>query len=364
VRYRPFTSPIGQINADELVKLCDPDEPVLEGLFIEYKRDWTSKKVARAAAAFANSDGGGSIVVGIEANELRPVRIVGIEDAGGLDERVANAIRSQVAPIPSFRSQSVDIGDGKACIVIEVPAGLQPPYIFRPSGQVLIRTQISSEAIPLHDRETLDRLYRAGARGEEWGRGRAADYVAGLGYDRRFPEIVVFPNVGGGLDGHSRVFKKSTVDRLAELNRHPQAPDAQYSTHGSKLLVNTESVTDISAFFAQSYQTSLSESVTLTFRLLYEDLLMGPEALENLASDRLPIAQSLLEEVFDYRGTVSLGVHVGWSLRNGGTEVLNFPIYDISVEQLSGIELVQRIHREINRARGVPMWEPEGTSES
>jgi hypothetical protein len=46
------------------------------------------------------------------------------------------------------------IGEGKACIVVEVPAGLQPPYIFSPSGQVLIRTQTSSEPINLHDRET------------------------------------------------------------------------------------------------------------------------------------------------------------------------------------------------------------------
>jgi hypothetical protein len=345
---------MSQIEESHIASLLGPDEPVPEGLFVEYKRDWEPKKVARAAASFANSDGGGTVVVGIEAEKLRPIRVVGVEDDGGLEERVTNAIRSNVAPIPSFRSRAVPIREDRACVVVEVPSGLQPPYIFIPSGTVLVRTPTSSEPIKATDRETIDRLYRAGTRGEEWGHGIASrDPESASAVSA---EIVVVPNVAGGLDGHSLVFKESTVDRLLELNKHPREIRNRAGIVWAgrpQIDVDTDSVTVSSELTGETYVLSISQEVVVTLKYLGEEGDLS-EMLSTLATARLSSARSLFEEVFDYRGTVSLGLRCWWL--NGR---LGFPIFDLAVSDLGEEWLIHRISREVDRARGISTWEPE-----
>jgi hypothetical protein len=356
MKYRPFNVPVGQIEGSHIASLLGPDEPVLEGEFVEYKRDWQSKKVARAAASFANSDGGGTLVAGIEAEKLRPTRIVGIEDDGGLEERVTNAIRNNVAPIPSFRSQAVPIGEGRSCIVVEVPSGLQPPYIFIPSGTVLVRTPTSSEPIKATDREAIDRLYRAGKRGEEWGHEIANRDPAS--FSGISAQIIAVPNVDGGLDGHSLVFRKSTVDRLFKLNEHPRSARIRtqlgvLSPETETIEVDTESVTVSSALMGEIYVLAISQEVVVTFKYLGEEG-DASEMLGQLATARLASARILFEDVFDYPGTVSLGLRCWWSKGS-----LAFPILDVPVSELGEEWLIQRISREVDRARGISTWEPE-----
>jgi predicted HTH transcriptional regulator len=125
VIFPPFgDKALDELEAGDLDRLIS--EPVEEGLFVEYKSAWTPAKVARAVASFANSPGGGTLIVGVEADGLIPVKLVPLANDGQLEERVVQTIRSSVAPVPSFRPRAVPVGD-KACIVVEVPEGTQPP---------------------------------------------------------------------------------------------------------------------------------------------------------------------------------------------------------------------------------------------
>jgi hypothetical protein len=75
-------------------------DQVPEGLFVEYKRDWSSKKVARAVASFANSQGGGWLIIGVEANKLLPTKIVALQDRGDLEERLSKRSGRPLPPSP------------------------------------------------------------------------------------------------------------------------------------------------------------------------------------------------------------------------------------------------------------------------
>jgi hypothetical protein len=110
----------------------------------------------------------------MEAQGPKPTRLVGINDDGGLAERVVNTIRTSVAPVPGYWPRVVDLGGGKAAIIVEVPQGTQTPYILIRTGQILVRTPASSEPVGIHDREALDRLFARGERGLPLGRGESA----------------------------------------------------------------------------------------------------------------------------------------------------------------------------------------------
>ena len=67
--FRPFgAKPLSEVDRNALEQLVS--DGIEEGLFVEYKREWVSHKVARAVASFANTYGG-TLIVGIEAQKLR-----------------------------------------------------------------------------------------------------------------------------------------------------------------------------------------------------------------------------------------------------------------------------------------------------
>ena len=57
----------------------------------------------------------------------------------------------------SFHPKSIPLPNERAALVVEVPPGAQPPYLYIPKGQVLVRTQTSSEPVPENDR--ADRVF-------------------------------------------------------------------------------------------------------------------------------------------------------------------------------------------------------------
>jgi len=192
--FQPFGAKhLSEIDQADLQALIDDQVP--EGLFVEYKRDWSSRKVARAVASFANSQGGGWLIVGVEANKLLPTKIVALQDTGDLEERVVHTIRSSVAPVPTFVPRAVQINPGMACIVVQVLEGTQPPYILIRTGQVLIRTATSSEPVNVHDREAL---FALGERGRIWAR-EQAEALRGTAYDTVGARLVTIPAVDRGL---------------------------------------------------------------------------------------------------------------------------------------------------------------------
>jgi hypothetical protein len=107
--FQPFGAKhLSEIDQADLQALIGDQVP--EGLFVEYKRDWSSKKVARAVASFANSQGGGWLIIGVEANKLLPTKMwrsrTGVIWRSGLSKRSGRPLppspRSCLAPSRSI----------------------------------------------------------------------------------------------------------------------------------------------------------------------------------------------------------------------------------------------------------------------
>ena len=197
---------LSDIDASDLQALIDNE--VVEGLFVEYKSEWTPHKVARAVASFANSPGGGWLIIGIEAAGLLPKAIAALDDNGELEERVVQTVRSSITPVPSFAPRAVETEPGKAGLVVHVPEGTQPPYILVRTGQVLVRTATSSEPVGINDREALDRLFARGERGSIWAR-KFADGLRASAQDDWFAGVWTIPAVDEGLAAIPAIFYRS-----------------------------------------------------------------------------------------------------------------------------------------------------------
>lgn len=210
--FLPFGKPTAEADAADLDWLVK--KQIVEGEFVEYKRDWEPRKVARAVCSFANSRAGGTVIIGVEADKLLPVGVVGAEHRGDLAESAIAAVRSLIAPIPSVRPIVIPLENRPPCLAIEVPPGTQPPYIFVPRGQILIRTPTSSEPITISDRDQLDRLFAQGQRAKEWARGRLREAVEGLDAEPHMMGLATVPVADEGLPSEPIIFRKSFLERL------------------------------------------------------------------------------------------------------------------------------------------------------
>lgn len=176
--WNPFHKPLGDVAEADLMALLDPGEEdrVQEGLLVEFKRDWTNDRIARAAASFANSHGG-TLMIGVEAKKLVPVAMPGIEgDPGALQERVVQVLRSTIAPIPDFVPHAVPIRDGASCVVlVEVPEGRLPPYLHIKSGVPMSAPPRS----PIPSRSTAETRSTASSRKVSAARGGPGTRLSG-----------------------------------------------------------------------------------------------------------------------------------------------------------------------------------------
>jgi ATP-dependent DNA helicase RecG len=104
-----------------------------EGPTTEFKSNVRSiATIGPTVCAFLNGQGG-QIYCGIGENG----QIVGIKgDAAGLALRVERELRDLISPTSLFSTEVVTV-DGRAIIVIEVPQGLDRPYVFK--GAVFLR---------------------------------------------------------------------------------------------------------------------------------------------------------------------------------------------------------------------------------
>src|SRR5215467_12077249 len=111
MNWRPFDRALDELTEEDIAALVQ--DKVQEGLYVEYKGRWASHQAARSVASFANSDGGGTLVVGIEAQSLTPTSLIpDAMSAADLTEAAVSAIRAGIAPIPNFRIKAIEASKG------------------------------------------------------------------------------------------------------------------------------------------------------------------------------------------------------------------------------------------------------------
>ncbi|WP_157186903.1 helix-turn-helix domain-containing protein [Leptospira sp. B5-022] len=141
-----------------------------EGWFIEYKEKFNdSSKASKSITSFLNSYGG-YIVVGvkeIKEDSIPKYQFIGIdiELAKRQISLIKDTIKRNISPTPYVDILPIpgpipEIGleKGKQLIVIDVPAGNNPPYISL-SGKIYRRKHDSSEGEEENSRYVVDELY-------------------------------------------------------------------------------------------------------------------------------------------------------------------------------------------------------------
>ncbi len=128
-----------QLDETRLRQFLEAQIP--EGLYLDYKEDYSSKNEKRAkreflkdVTAFANAHGG-VIFIGVKEpksgrsiNEL----LTGIEEGDQLAHNLERLASSCIEPrIPGLQIRSLSCSNGKFCIGIHIPPSLSRPHMVQ-----------------------------------------------------------------------------------------------------------------------------------------------------------------------------------------------------------------------------------------
>jgi Schlafen, AlbA_2 len=358
--FRPFGEKhISEIQPQDLQALITEEVP--EGLFVEYKSEWASHKVARAVASFANSPGGGWLIVGIEAAGLLPKAIAPLDDNGDLEERVVQTVRSSVTPVPPFAPRAVETEPGKAGLVVHVPEGTQPPYILVRTGQVLVRTATSSEPVGINDREALDRLFARGERGSIWAR-KFADGLRASARDDWSAVVWTVPAVDDGLAAIPAIFYRSfaqaVLDQLKTFGWVHSAFAEQRARQDMGEDLMTMSIPTVEGDDSLLRMSVRGSGVICSIWTRPRQGTDG-QALKGLLRWALPSHARLYEERLGHRGLVGVAVSAHWNTPDHQPSLVFVPHVPVRLEELSGEALHDSLDRSIDRSQGYLTPEPE-----
>ena len=159
MKYNPFNKPLDELTADDLNVLINNE--VTEGYWIEYKSEFQeSKKISKSIASFANTFGGWYLV-GVKADKTKNVAtdICGfsLTDIPDPIAKLRDSIKSNIDPIPVFHPKLIDIGSGRATLIVQIPDNQNTPFINR-NGRIYRRVGDSSDPVPENNRNVVDRL--------------------------------------------------------------------------------------------------------------------------------------------------------------------------------------------------------------
>lgn len=296
------------------------------------------------------------MIVGVEAEQLLPSRIVGVDFNGEIETAAVTAIRHLVDPVPDFEVGSVVLPDGKVCLAIRVHPGSDPPYVMN-DGAILVRTPANSEPISAKDRLSIDRLFSRGHRGEGWARQERDRLIGNSLGSARNPDwfrVCTVPCADRGIALTGKIFKKKFVDEVSGLQLTPFFQSPPY--YGTKTLP-----TEVVVSQTLSYDVSLSVNNQGILTSLFQNgkSAQGGSRQPLVLSDveaMLPRSCALharvLEELLGYRGRAVLGV-VGGLYVTGENRLLDvrierepFPIQRWS-ERSFHDDLVRSVKRHI-----------------
>lgn len=349
--YRPFDIPLSEVTVEDVASLVERQIP--EGIALEYKSQWVPDKIARAVAAMANNVGG-TVVVGMETEELLPINFCGFATPGDPAEMVVQVIRDHIAPVPDFRPLSLELKSGEKALVVEVEEGTNPPYLLTKTGQIVVRTPTSSTP---GTREDVQAMFEKGERGREWAETQvmALQPVMTVGNE---VHLATVPSVAGGLSLNPSLFRKSTLEALDERTPVPFAHPAnarRWDLRPDRSVV----MVDFERIHAVELEVRTSGLVHSTWKPLSQppDYNMA----ESLLSEGLGRHAQILEEVFAYRGSafVAFGGHLAQGLEQNHHFHPWVRRGPVALPRLKEAGFREEICREIARTVQLPDFEPE-----
>jgi hypothetical protein len=343
--------PIGDLTRSDLDELISRSVP--EGICLEYKREWVPDKIARAVTAMANNVGG-TVIVGMETEDLLPTHLCGFSTRGDPAEMVVQVIRDHVAPVPPFRTLSLSLDSETKCLIVEIDEGPNPPYVLAKTGQIVIRTPTSSAPAT---REEVELLFAKGERGRRWAEGQLSTLRPVMTANGEV-HLLTVPSVDRGLGLNPTLFRNSVLSQIDERTPTPFAHgehERRWDLQPDRAVVLVE--------FPGIHGVETYVSTAGVVHTKWRTLSQLPDSTtgEALLREGLPRHARILEEVFGYRGAVF--VAFGGHLAQGAAQSHHFHpwIYRGPVElpTLSEPHFEAELRREMHRSVGRPEYEPE-----
>lgn len=160
-----FNRDVEEISFSDIESFCA--EQQIEGIQLEYKKEFPKKGLAKQIASFSNTRGG-LLIIGIEEDEKIgiPKSYNGVINEGKLLERV-HQYASQVEPIPSYKATATDEKNGKIFILIRVFEGENTPYFVQNDSNIWVRTGNISNPIDHASPDALELLYKKREKAEK-----------------------------------------------------------------------------------------------------------------------------------------------------------------------------------------------------
>ena len=115
------------------------------------------KSWCKSVSAFANTFGG-ALIFGISNDE----QIVGLEDPKGDAEKISEAIKTKLDPIPEFKLRFHKTEDGKILVILDVYKGDETPYYYSGDGVLEAYVRVGNESV----KATATELKRLVLRGK------------------------------------------------------------------------------------------------------------------------------------------------------------------------------------------------------
>lgn len=123
-------------------------------LALEEKRP---KSWCKSVSAFANTFGG-ALIFGISDDN----QIVGLEDPEGDAEKISEAIKIRLDPIPEFKLRFHKTEDGKVLVILDIYKGDETPYYYSGDGVLEAYVRVGNESV----KATATELKRLVLRGK------------------------------------------------------------------------------------------------------------------------------------------------------------------------------------------------------
>jgi len=147
---------IQDFSFDDIVSFCK--ERQIEGIQIDYKKEFPDKGLAKHFASFSNTRGG-LIIVGVEEDDKGlPFRWEGVKNERKLIDRV-HQYAANVDPIPDYETCVTNEINGKTFLLVRIFEGDRTPYYVQNNSNIWVRTGNISTPIDIASPEALELLF-------------------------------------------------------------------------------------------------------------------------------------------------------------------------------------------------------------
>ena len=121
-----LNTPVKDLTFDDVIVFCK--EKQVEGVQIDYKKEFPQKGLAKHFASFSNKRGG-IIIIGVEEDTKTgiPIKWEGVKNEGKLIDRV-HQFAANVEPLPNYEVATTNEVGGKVFLLVRIFEGDVTPY--------------------------------------------------------------------------------------------------------------------------------------------------------------------------------------------------------------------------------------------